>query len=89
MAKLARSKQLSRVAGLDLSQQPIDARSFEKLAGSRHLTGLRELNLRGTHLCNNAGMRFLAGLPVLANLTSLDLSHHHREGPRTYERWQA
>jgi hypothetical protein len=43
---------------------------------SRHLTGLTHLNLRGTRLCNDAGMRLVAGCPALTNLVMLDLSHH-------------
>jgi uncharacterized protein (TIGR02996 family) len=86
---LARLPYLARLHGLDLSHQRIDAMLFGELANSPHLTSLRELNLRGTLLCNNAGMRFLAALPALANLTSLDLSDHHTEGPFRYERWQA
>jgi uncharacterized protein (TIGR02996 family) len=76
---LAASPYLPRVTGLDLSHQPLTREGLQKLLNSPHLTGLTSLNLRGTHLCNSLGMRFLAGCPALANLTALDLSDHHNE----------
>ena len=80
-ADLARSPHLARLRGLDLRHQDFDTAVFRALIGSRHLTGLTELDLRGTPLCNTAGMRLLAGCPNLARLTALDLSDHRTGRP--------
>jgi hypothetical protein len=53
---------------------------------SRHLTGLTHLNLRGTRLCNDAGMRLVAACPALANLVMLDLSDHRPGDGRSRRR---
>jgi uncharacterized protein (TIGR02996 family) len=74
LPRLARCRHLARVQGLDLRHQDFSPEAFDALARSRHLTGLTSLNLRGTLLCNTAGMRQLAGYESLAGLTSLDLS---------------
>ncbi|MCI0461160.1 MAG: TIGR02996 domain-containing protein [Gemmataceae bacterium] len=77
---LARSTHLVRVRGLDLSHQPIEPHGFRTLAGARHLKHLEALNLRGTGLCNSAGMELLADCPALERLTALDLSDHRSVG---------
>jgi uncharacterized protein (TIGR02996 family) len=76
---LGASPHLAHVRSLDLRHQPITREGLQTLLNSPHLTGLNSLNLRGTHLCNSPGMRFLAGCPALANLTALDLSDHHND----------
>jgi uncharacterized protein (TIGR02996 family) len=77
--KLAGCKALARVRGLDLRHNDVGTSDLEVLLGSRHLTGLTALGLRGTLLCGAEGWRFLAKRPELARLTRLDLGDSRGE----------
>src|SRR5262249_44868579 len=87
LPRLARCRHLARVRGLDLRHQDFSPETFDALARSRHLTGLTSLNLRGTLMCNTAGMRQLAGYESLAGLTSLDLSQRRPGRPERPHAW--
>jgi uncharacterized protein (TIGR02996 family) len=76
------SPYLKRLTGLDLRFQQLGPTGFQTLALSKHLKGLRRLNLCGTGLCSNEGLRALAGCKTMPNLTALDLSQRRRGGRR-------
>ncbi len=99
---LAAAPALGRLEGLDLRHQAVTVAELEALLRSPSVRRLTHLNLRGTPLCNNAGLRTVANCPNLAHLTTLDLSDHHVEGqpsrrrldrsdwtPGRYEAWRA
>jgi hypothetical protein len=57
---------------LDLSDNPLENKGAEALAGSRHLAGLVELNLTDCGI-TDAGALALAESPHLTELVRLDL----------------
>jgi len=64
---------LNQVEGLDLSDQQLGPQRTTRLLRSKHLTGLRRLNLRGNRIDAYA-MRVLAKEATLGDLELLDLS---------------
>ncbi len=74
LSAIAASPWLERLNSLDFSHTPLDPRIFEDLAYSPALIHLKDLNLRGTELCTEQGVRMLADCEYLRNLTLLDLS---------------
>jgi uncharacterized protein (TIGR02996 family) len=83
LGDLARCPQLARLSGLDLRHHNhLDAQRLRPLLESKRLKRLNELVLRGTGICNTAGLQALAKSPVLANLTTLDVSDYRRDPAR-------
>jgi hypothetical protein len=77
---LAGLERLSLETGWGRVPHPLGAEGVELLCASRHLSGLRELSLRG-HRGGAAGLHALAAWPGLARLTRLDVSDFYDENP--------
>jgi uncharacterized protein (TIGR02996 family) len=75
-ADLAASPLLARLRGLDLRHEEIGTDHLRTLLRSRQFPPLEALVLRGTALCNNTGLRVLAGAEPLRALRSLDVGNH-------------
>jgi uncharacterized protein (TIGR02996 family) len=76
IAELARSPELVRINGLDLSRTRLEAAGVRALAGSPHVAGLHELGLGMTLLRDDAA-RALAASPYLSQLEVLELHTNH------------
>ncbi len=72
-AFLARARGLPALATLDLSDNRIDGPGVGALAQSRSLRALADLRVIGNP-CGDVAARLLAGSPLLARSTTLDLS---------------
>ncbi|MCA9071473.1 MAG: hypothetical protein KDA84_21245, partial [Planctomycetaceae bacterium] len=89
LSAIAASPWLDRISSLDLRHTVADWGTMADLIYSPSVIQLKELNLRGTGMCNTQGMRMLADSEFLRNLRTLDLSqygHPQWEGGGATER---